>query len=166
MNCSALRIAPYRVQLETTGEFRVPEYKGALFRGGFGQFFRDLVCATRRPVCTGCPHLHTCAYSTVFETPVDPERFRVLRKYTHAPHPFVLTPPLDTRTALPAGSRMEVGLTLIGRGIEYLAHFIPVFEAMGRSAFDAGGCGGGSISLDGYHGVHTRLRSSRLLKID
>ena len=30
----------------------MPEYKGALFRGGFDQFFRDLVCITRAPVCT------------------------------------------------------------------------------------------------------------------
>src|SRR5574341_1022656 len=54
-----LRIAPLRLRLETVGPFRTPEYKGALFRGGFGQFFRDLVCVTRAPVCTGCRHLET-----------------------------------------------------------------------------------------------------------
>ena len=44
----SLRVTPLRFRLETLGPFRVPEYKGALFRGGFGQFFRDLVCITRR----------------------------------------------------------------------------------------------------------------------
>ena len=96
------QIAPLRFHLETTGPFRVPEYKGGLFRGGFGQFFRDLVCQTRAPKCTGCPHLETCAYAVVFETPVN-STFSVLRKYPNAPHPFTMTPPLDSRTQLGAG---------------------------------------------------------------
>jgi len=129
----SLRITPLRFHLETLGPFRVPEYKGALFRGGFGQFFRDLVCITRVPVCAGCPHLASCAYSLVFETPVQPETFTVLRKYPNAPHPFVMTPPLDTRTALAAGVQMGLDVTLIGRGVEYLPHFIHVLEAMGAS---------------------------------
>jgi hypothetical protein len=57
----------------------------------------------------------------------------VLRKYPYAPHPFVLTPPLDNRTALPAGAELVLEVTLIGPGIRYLPHFIAVFDAMGRS---------------------------------
>ena len=129
----SLGVTPLRFRLETMGPFRVPEYKGALFRGGFGQFFRDLVCITRAPVCTGCAHLAGCAYSLVFETPVQPETFTVLRKYPNAPHPFVMTPPLDTRTAMGAGVEMALDVTLIGRGVEYLPHFIHVMEAMGAS---------------------------------
>jgi hypothetical protein len=122
-----------RFLLETLGPFRVPEYKGALFRGGFGQFFRDLVCIIRAPVCAGCPHLPSCAYSLVFETPVQPDTFTVLRKYPNAPHPFVMTPPLDAWTAITAGVEMALDVTLIGRGVEYLPHFIHVLEAMGAS---------------------------------
>ncbi|MBZ5724341.1 MAG: CRISPR system precrRNA processing endoribonuclease RAMP protein Cas6 [Acidobacteriia bacterium] len=95
-------------------------------------------------MCTNCPHLATCPYSTVFETPVIPDQFTVLRKYPNAPHPFVLVPPLDQRTALPPGTPLELGITLIGRGIEYLPHFIQVFEGMGR---------------DGRYGGRFRLRS-------
>jgi hypothetical protein len=140
----ALRVSPLCFRIETTGPFRVPEYKGALFRGGFGQYFRDMVCVTRAPVCTDCPHLSTCPYSTVFETPVISNQFTVLRKYPNAPHPFVLVPPLDQRTALPAGTNLELGVTLIGRGIEYLPHFVQVFEGMGR---------------DGRYGGRFRLQS-------
>jgi len=129
----SLGVTPLRFRLETMGPFRVPEYKGALFRGGFGQFFRDLVCITRAPVCTGCAHLARCAYSLVFETPVQPETFTVLRKYPNAPHPFVMTPPLDARTAIAAGVEMALDVTLIGRGVEYLPHFIYVLEKMGAS---------------------------------
>jgi len=128
----SLRVSPLCFRIETLGPFRVPEYKGALFRGGFGQYFRDMVCVTRAPVCTDCPHLSTCPYSTVFETPVIPSQFSVLRKYPNAPHPFVLVPPLDGRTAIPPQTVLELGVTLIGRGIDYLPHFIQVFEGMGR----------------------------------
>jgi CRISPR/Cas system endoribonuclease Cas6 (RAMP superfamily) len=140
----SLRVSPLWFHLETMGPFRVPEYKGALFRGGFGQYFREMVCVTRAPVCTDCPHLSTCPYSTVFETPVLPDQFTVLRKYPNAPHPFVLVPPLDQRTALPPGTSLELGVSLIGRGIDYLPHFIQVLEGMGR---------------DGRYGGRFRLRS-------
>jgi hypothetical protein len=139
-----LRISPARFRLETLGPFRVPEYKGALFRGGFGQYFRGLVCVTRAPVCAGCQHLAGCPYSTVFETPVIPEQFTVLKKYPNAPHPFTLVPPLDARTSLPPRTPLELGVTLIGPGIEYLPHSIRVFEAMGQ---------------DGRYGGRFRLRS-------
>lgn len=140
----SLRVSPLCFRIETLGPFRVPEYKGALFRGGFGQYFRDMVCVTRAPMCTNCPHLSTCPYSTVFETPVIPSQFSVLRKYPNAPHPFVLVPPLDGRTAIPPQTILELGVTLIGRGIDYLPHFIQVFDGMGR---------------DGRYGGRFRLRS-------
>src|SRR5712692_9667159 len=85
------------------------------------------------PSCAGCGHLASCPYSLIFETPVDAENFSVLRKYPNAPHPFVLVPPFDGRTGLPPGVTMNLGLTLISRGIEYLPHFIRGFEAMGES---------------------------------
>ncbi len=130
---AALPIAPLRLRLEAVGPLHVPQYKGALFRGGFGQFFRDLVCVTRAPACNGCRHVESCPYSLVFETPVLPEKFSVLRKYPNAPHPFVLVPPLDPRTLIPPGTSLCVDLTLIGRGMGYLPYFIRVMEAMGAS---------------------------------
>ena len=133
LNLLSLRITPLRFHLETLGPFRVPEYKGALFRGGFGQFFRDLVCLTRAPVCTACPHLASCSYSLVFETPVQPDKFTVLRKYPNAPHPFVMTPPLDPRTTIAAGTELPLDVTLIGPGAEFLPHFVYVLEKMGAS---------------------------------
>jgi hypothetical protein len=144
VNLLSLRISPLRFRLETLGPFRVPEYKGALFRGGFGQYFRNLACITRAPVCTGCPHLVSCLYSTVFETPVIPDQFTVLKKYPNAPHPFTLVPPLDPRTSLPPRTALDLTVTLIGRGIEYLPHFIRVFETMGE---------------DGRYGGRFRLKS-------
>ena len=127
----SLGIIPLRIHLSAIGSFFLPEYKGSVFRGGFGRFLRDLVCITRAPVCDGCSYLSTCAYSQVFETPVDPANATVLRKYPYAPHPFVLTPPLDKNERITAGSELVLDLVLFGRGAKYLPHFIQAFEAMG-----------------------------------
>ena len=124
---------PLQFHLEALEPFRLPEYKGALFRGGFGFFFRDLVCVTRAPTCTGCPHLHECTYSTVFESPVEPAKAEVLRKYPNAPHPFVMVPPADSRTLLAARARLVLDVVLIGPGLRSLPHFLVVFDEMGRS---------------------------------
>ncbi len=126
------RICPLRVELETLGPFRAPEYQGALFRGGFGKYFRDLTCETRAPECAGCPQLRECPYSLVFETPVDAARFQVLRKYPYAPHPFVLAPELGAAREPAPGAAIPLHLTLLGPGPDYLPHFLVVFEAMGR----------------------------------
>ena len=37
MSLLPLRVSSLHFRLETTGLFRVPEYKGAHFRGGFGE---------------------------------------------------------------------------------------------------------------------------------
>ena len=128
-----LQVYPFRIELETVGRFRSPEYQGSLFRGGFGKYFRDLVCITRAPVCDGCEKLRTCPYLLVFETPVDPSRFAVLRKYPNAPHPFVLAPELDGYGDVAPRTRLQLHIALIGPGRDYLPHFLAVFEHMGKA---------------------------------
>jgi len=51
----------------------LPEYPGALFRGRFGKYLRELACRTGMLVCDGCAYLKQCAHGVVFETPVELE---------------------------------------------------------------------------------------------
>jgi len=138
MEPGIIPVFPLVFRLETLSAFRLPEYAGSLFRGGFGRFFRELVCTTGAQVCTGCPHLRTCRYSRVFDTPVDPERFAILKGLPNAPHPFVLTPPFEGSRIVGPGNQLQIRVTLIGSGVEHLPHFLVVFDAMGRN----GGFGG------------------------
>ncbi|RRR67439.1 MAG: hypothetical protein EI684_18955 [Candidatus Viridilinea halotolerans] len=39
------------------------------------------------------------------------------------PRPFVIEPPLETRTHYRAGEALELTLVLIGRGIDFLPYF-------------------------------------------
>src|SRR2546430_12385989 len=50
-----------------------------------------------------------------------------MRKYTAAPHPFLLEPPRAAETDV-----HEVGLTLIGRGNVYLPYLIHAFQRAGE----------------------------------
>lgn len=67
------------------------------WRGAFGHALKKTVCVVRDTPCAQCLLKHACAFSYVFETP-QPANTEKMRKYTAAPHPFVLQFP-NTATA-------------------------------------------------------------------
>jgi hypothetical protein len=103
-----------------------------------GTFLRRHACSTGQAKCEGCPALAGCAYGVLFETPVRPATFPILRLYEKAPHAFVLAAPEDRRRVIPAGGELEFGLTPIGLAQEALPLLIEAFEQMGASG-DYGG---------------------------
>jgi hypothetical protein len=78
-----------------------------------------------------------CVYSWVFETPV-PKDARMMRKYTKAPHPFVLDPPLETKNSYEPGEKLTFGLTLLGRAVDFLPYFIYSFHELGKMGIGKG----------------------------
>lgn len=128
----AFRVARFKVALEAKDRLRLPEYKGSALRGGFGHVFRKVACVTRGGECPPCLLKGACAYAYIFETP-PPADSLILRKYPHAPHPFVLEPPLDATTIYEPGSVLTFSLVLIGKGIDYLPYFIYAFDELGRT---------------------------------
>jgi hypothetical protein len=111
----------------------LPPYAGSLFRGAFGWAIKRVVCVTRTYDCPPCLLRDRCVYPYIFETP-PPANTQVMRKYTAAPHPFVHIPPDGGRT-LAQGHTVELGLTLVGRAVGWLPHFIFALERMGRAGF-------------------------------
>lgn len=109
----------------------LPAYKGAMLRGGFGYAFQRASCLQ---ACWGRSHECTitpfCPYRWVFETP-HPSDVAHLHDLRDVPRPFVIVAPGDTRTRYVAGDALEFGLTLIGRGVEYLPYFLFSFERLG-----------------------------------
>ena len=138
------RVASFGFILEPIDTLRLPEYKGATFRGGFGYAFKKVVCALRTKECSECLLREKCIYSYVFETP-PPADTRMMRKYPSAPHPFVLLPPLEDDRIYEPGERLEFRLTLIGKAVDYLPYFIYTFEELGKMGL---GTGRGKFALD------------------
>lgn len=127
----AFRVARFKVSLEAQEQLRLPPYKGSVLRGGFGHVFRKVACITRGGECPPCILKGACPYAYIFESP-PPADSLILRKYPHAPHPFVIEPPLDATTIYEPGAFLTFGLILIGKGIDYLPYFIYAFEELGR----------------------------------
>ncbi len=119
-----------RVTLRLMEDATLPEYKGAMLRGGFGYAFQRASCPVS---CWGHSHDCTiaglCAYRQVFETP-RPPGVEWLHDLRDVPRPFVIVPPSDTRTRYEAGEALEFGLVLIGHGIEYLPYFLYGFDRL------------------------------------
>ncbi len=88
------------------------DFPGSAWRGALGYALRRLACLTGAPDCAGCPEIHRCAYAYVFDTPIPPGAAK-MRRYTQAPHPFVLR---EVRT----DAGVDLHLTLVGRSNAYL----------------------------------------------
>lgn len=115
--------------LEAVQPIVLPPYTGSALRGGFGVAFYHAVCVSEDTSCFSCDLKHRCAYPYVFDTPVPPDSTR-MRRYTSAPHPFVIEPPPGGRTYEP-GDALTFGLVLIGGACELLPYFIRAFEVLG-----------------------------------
>jgi hypothetical protein len=129
---SSFRLAQYRLTLEALDPLHLPPFKGSALRGGFGYTFKRLVCFQSKPCGKRCELGNACPYGYIFET-APPEGTEVLSKNAYVPRPFVIEPPDDPRTLIPSGERLSFGLTLVGRGINYLPYFIAVFRELGRA---------------------------------
>lgn len=127
----SFRVARVTLTLEAKDRLRLPAYKGSVLRGGFGHVFRKVACTVRGGECPPCILKAACPYAYIFETP-PPSDSAILRKYPHAPHPFIIEPPLDTTTIYDPGTPLTFGLVLIGKAIDYLPYFIYAFEELGR----------------------------------
>ncbi|MBL7183274.1 MAG: CRISPR system precrRNA processing endoribonuclease RAMP protein Cas6 [Anaerolineae bacterium] len=133
-----LRIAKYRFRLQAVERLGLPRYKGSTLRGGFGAVFKRTVCFQKEvKSCADCLLKANCPYAYIFETS-PPQDAEVLRTYSDVPLPFVIEPPLDTKTVYEPGEMLDFGLVLVGRAINYLPYFIVVFKELGRVGLGRG----------------------------
>jgi hypothetical protein len=106
----------------------LPPYKGSTFRGVFGHALKEVTCALKRQECPTCLLRNQCVYTQVFELPPEAQP----KGAPPPPHPFVIEPPLDTRTNLSKGDHFDFTLLLFGSVNQYLPYFVYAFQEMGR----------------------------------
>jgi len=109
----------------------LPSYKGSTLRDGFGNAFKRVVCAIKHKECNNCILKEKCVYSYIFETP-PPSDTKIMRKYTSAPHPFIIEPPSEKRRGYTPKDKITFGLILIGKALDYLPYFIYAFSKLGN----------------------------------
>ncbi len=131
------RFARFHFFLRALEHINLPAYKGSTLRGGFGHAFKKVVCVNRERLCETCLLKEKCVYSYVFETP-PPSDASKMRKYPYAPHPFVITPPLEEKRQYRQGETLCFELTLIGKSIDFLPYFIYTFDELGQIGIGKG----------------------------
>lgn len=127
------KFSKFKFILQAEEDIALPEYKGAVFRGGFGYAFRKVVCIQRaNNECAKCMVQNSCVYSYIFETPL-PDDAEVLKLYKTVPHPFVIEPPESDYRIIRKGDNTEFNILLIGKAINYLPYFIFTFSELGKT---------------------------------
>lgn len=129
-----MNLGRYQFYCRFTEEALLPAYKGSTFRGAFGSALKKVVCAVREKECSRCLLANRCLYARVFEAT---SKQAGLRQAT-PPHPYVIEPPLDTKTCFVAGDPFEFNLLLFGEFTDSLPYFVYAFEAMGEQGLGVG----------------------------
>lgn len=121
-----LEVGCYRLHFAPASAVPFERWTGSAWRGVFGWALRRLACTARDVECPACLLYHTCIYSYLFETPPPPGAEK-MRKYTAAPHPFVLAP-----SASPEGNDYVLNVSLFGRANQMLAYVVQAFARGAR----------------------------------
>lgn len=132
-----IQFSKFKISLVSDGRMHLAPFQGSTIRGGFGYVFKKTVCALRGKKCDDCILREKCIYLYVFETP-PPSDTRKMRKYPHAPHPFIIEPPFWGKRIYEKGDELEIGLILIGNAADYLPYFIYTFEELGKVGIGTG----------------------------
>jgi hypothetical protein len=126
-----MQIGRYNFHCTLQDEALLPPYKGSTFRGAFGTALKRAVCVARQQECTSCLLAERCIYACTFEAGKMPANSPDSK--ASAPPPYVIEPPLETRTAYPSGSPFNFSLLLFGETNASLPYFVYAFEIMGAS---------------------------------
>ncbi|MEO0114292.1 MAG: CRISPR system precrRNA processing endoribonuclease RAMP protein Cas6 [candidate division WOR-3 bacterium] len=145
-----MKIAEFKINLKAIDKLNLPSYKGSVLRGAFGYAFRKTCCPFPNRDCKECLLKSKCVYAYVFETP-RPEGSAVMRKYETIPHPFIIEPPLDTKTDYEPNDLLSFNLILLGKAIDFLPYFIYAFEAMAEKGL---GKGRGKLAVQSVNQGH------------
>uniref|UniRef100_A0A7C6A8Q7 CRISPR system precrRNA processing endoribonuclease RAMP protein Cas6 n=1 Tax=candidate division WOR-3 bacterium TaxID=2052148 RepID=A0A7C6A8Q7_UNCW3 len=132
-----MKIAEFAIKLIAKDKLSLPPYKGSAIRGAFGYAFRKVSCPFPKKDCQECLLKEKCVYAFVFETP-RPTTALVMRKYEKIPHPFLIEPPLATKTEYNPGDSLSFNLILFGKAIDFLPYFIYSFELMAEKGLGKG----------------------------
>jgi len=137
-----VHIAKFELLLHTQNSFALPTFKGSTFRGKFGHTLKRTICIMSHRDCDRCEIREKCAYTFIFKA--KNERGEEITP------PFIIEPPLTGKQFFLKGEKLHLGLTLIGKAIEYLPYFIYTFIRMGQEGI---GRDRGKYELDAVRSI-------------
>lgn len=127
---SNLYFAQFEFTIEPYEELFLPGFSGSTFRGAFGYALKSVACLKKKK-CETCAHPDICAYGYMFETP-RPKNAEIMRKYEVIPHPFILTPPINSKKIFKNGEEINFEIVLFGKAVPFFPYVVYAFEEMGK----------------------------------
>lgn len=127
----SLYLHKYWITVQPKEPITLPAYKGSALRGVFGHALRRTVCVQKDTDCQECLLRLKCVYSYIFETPI-PEDDPFCRKYSSAPHPYIITPTITTKRYFKEDEQLHFEVVLAGKANDYLPYFVYTFVEMGK----------------------------------
>lgn len=129
----------YTFELEFLKPAKLPNWKGNLIRGALGNHLRKLFCMDGTGDCHKCSLLFRCPYGYLLRTAT---KGIVLRKIKHYTKPYVIKPPLESKTTYEPGETIKFSLVLFGDAAEFESHVISAVNAMCRFGLGTRDCRG------------------------
>ncbi len=131
-----LPLYKFKIYIRATHDIEFYNFPGIALRGGLGHILKTTVCVFKSidAVCKKCVLVQTCVYANAFES-LNYSDTKVMKKATHLPHPFVITPVIKNKK-INAGDEFNIYLTLIGKGITYFPHFVYSLNKLGEKGIN------------------------------
>lgn len=141
----SLAVSRYCFHFTALDPVSLPAYQGSTWRGIFGHQLKRTVCVARHTHCESCELYHRCAHASIFETPVGTSANK-MRRYPHAPHPYIFSLPWRGKHALEAGDNITAGFNLVGNANDKLPYIIAAMQNIKHKPI---GKGNGHLQLIG-----------------
>lgn len=120
-----MHIGKFVFTIQPEDSLYLPDFKGATFRGTFGRALKSTICIMKQhKTCDPCMVNSRCAYPYLFETKTNSGQ--------PALKPFVIEPPLTRKNHFTSNDTLSVGVTILGKALQYLPYFAYCFIQMGQ----------------------------------
>ena len=129
-----MEIYPLIFELEALTPLNFQQYAGIALRGGLGMSMKRALCVMDkdRAICKDCILAETCAYAKVFESLYNIHG-KIMKKASHYPHPFVMTPLFKGPANYKKGDIFQVSFNLFGNSVKYLSYITHSFIKFGEN---------------------------------
>lgn len=135
----ALPFARFQLELLVVEPIELNRFVGTTLRGSFGITLKENVCIFKHyKSCTDCLARYVCAYSFLFETPIQPSQRQLFTHGEIAPHPYILELPSNPTPLYKEGDKINFTIILLGKAIDYLPYVIHVFEKLSEKGLGKG----------------------------
>ncbi len=99
-----------------------------VFRSVLGNELHYLSCVLKQQTCGSCPLRFKCAYSVLFENPVDKDNI-VISGRDKAPSPYIIQAEYYHNTEI---DKVDITVIFTGAGVEYISYFLLAVKRAGE----------------------------------